>query len=473
MLIPKLKDKKKFAILIAVVLLVACATLFANLTSKTEAPVPPPTVDSKTGAPVPPPAVDSETAEKEADENKAGKDADWFEGERAEAEKEETPEEEEEKIVQGEIARGDTMGGLLRQWLSPAQVQSLLAACKDVYSVGRIRAGQPYLVLLEQGDLARFEYETDDTHRLVITREIIGETSRWKASLEKIAYSVTQVKVEGTINSNLFDTMTQLGESPALAMRLADIFAWEINFIRDIQPGDSFKLLVEKRYRDGMFKGYGHIPVAEFINKKNRFEAFLFMDSYGNNAFFNSSGESLRRAFLKAPLAFTRVSSRYSHARLHPILNTVRPHLGVDYAAPAGTPVRAIGSGTVTFKGYGHGAGNYITLKHPNGYESMYMHLSGFARGLKQGGRVRQGETIGYVGSTGYATGPHLDFRLKRNGRFLNPEKVLSPRDESVPAAKVAEFRNIRDMRRALLEAGVEGGETQAELEKTPGENTK
>ncbi|MDR2799680.1 MAG: M23 family metallopeptidase [Desulfovibrio sp.] len=457
MSIPRLKDKKKLAILIAALFLVACAALFANLRSKTEVPLP---------------AISNETAEKEADEN-----AGWFDDERAETEKDEAPEEEEEeeereKIIQGEIARGDTMGGLLRQWLSPAQIQSLLEACKDIYSVGRIHAGQPYLVLLEQGDLMRFEYEIDDTRRLIIAREIAGETSRWKASLETIAYSVTLIKVEGTINSNLFDTMTQLGESPALAMRLADIFAWEINFIRDIQPGDSFRLLVEKRYRDGMFKGYGHIPVAEFVNKKNRFEAFQFMDSYGNNAFFNAAGESLRRAFLKAPLAFTRISSRYSHARLHPILNTVRPHLGVDYAAPTGTPVRAIGSGTVTFRGYGHGAGNYITLKHPNGYESMYMHLNGFARGLKQGGHARQGETIGYVGSTGYATGPHLDFRLKRNGRFLDPEKVLSPRDESVSAAKLAEFRNIRDVRRELLEAGA-AGETQAELEKTPGENSR
>ncbi|MDR3175637.1 MAG: M23 family metallopeptidase [Desulfovibrio sp.] len=462
--IPGLKDKKKLAIPIAAVLLVAGAALFASLPGKTPEPAPPPTISG-------------ETAEKATDEKEAGETAEWFEDEQARAGEDNAPEEEAEddgeEIIQGEIARGDTMGGLLRQWLSPARIQSLLAACTDIYSLGRIRAGQPYLVHLEQGDLTRFEYEIDDTQRLVVTREIVGETSRWKASLEKIAYSVTLIKVEGAINSNLFDTMTQLGESPALAMRLADIFAWEINFIRDIQPGDSFRLLVEKRYRDGMFKGYGHIPVAEFINKKVRFEGFLFKDSFGNNAFFNAGGESLRRAFLKSPLAFTRISSRYSHARLHPILNTVRPHLGVDYAAPAGTPVRAVGSGTVTFRGYGQGAGNYITLKHPNGYESMYMHLNGFARGLKQGGRVRQGETIGYVGSTGYSTGPHLDFRLKRNGHFLNPEKVLSPRDESVSAAKLAEFKKVRDTQRELLAEGADGGETRAELETTPGENPR
>lgn len=406
----------------------------------------------KTVPPAQEAAVEEDALEQGREEGPA--DLAWFKKIEEEAQVTEDEEEEEESgPIQGEIAPGDTIGALLQQWLSPPQINSLLTASKNTYSLARIRAGQPYLVQLEQGDLTRFEYEIDDTQRLVIVREIEDEISRWKASLEKIAYSVTLIKVEGEIKSNLFESMSKLGERPSLAVRLADIFAWEINFIRDIQPGDSFRMLVEKRYRDGIFKGYGHIPVAEFVNKKKKFEAFHFQDSFGNPAFFTAAGESLRRAFLKAPLAFTRISSHYSTARRHPILDTVRPHLAVDYAAPTGTPVRAIGSGAVAFRGYGQGAGNYISLKHSNGYESMYMHLSGFAKGLKQGGSVRQGEVIGYVGSTGYATGPHLDFRMKRNGQFLNPEKVLSPRDEAVPKNKLEEFKNNRDRQRAILDA--------------------
>ncbi|MDR2124991.1 MAG: M23 family metallopeptidase [Desulfovibrio sp.] len=361
-------------------------------------------------------------------------------------------EEESPGLIRGEIAPGDTAGALLQQWLSPAAISAVVEAAKGVWPLSRIRAGRPYAVTLDQGDLVRFEYEADDNNRLVIVREIEGSAIRWKASLEKIEYDIRLVRVQGSIDSSLFENMTLLGESPALAMRLADIFAWEINFIRDLQPGDSFRLLVEKRYRDGEFKGYGAIPVAEFVNKKKKFEAFRFKDSFGNNAFFTAAGESLKRAFLKAPLAFTRISSRFSTARLHPILDIVRAHPAVDYAAPTGTPVKAIGGGLVTFRGVGRGAGNYVVLKHAGGYESMYMHLSGFARSLKQGGRVRQGEVIGFVGSTGYATGPHLDFRMKKNGRFLNPEKVLSPRDEAVPKAKLAAFAVERDRMRDLLD---------------------
>ncbi|MDR1947732.1 MAG: M23 family metallopeptidase [Desulfovibrio sp.] len=366
----------------------------------------------------------------------------------------ETAQEEEEEssgLIRGEIAPGDTAGAVLQQWLSPAAVSSLVEAAKDAWPLSRIRAGRPYAVWLDQGDLVRFEYEADDNNRLVIVREIEGSAIRWKASLEKIEYEIRLARVEGSIDSNLFETMSLLGENPVLAVRLADIFAWEINFIRDLQPGDSFRMLVEKRWRDGEFKGYGNIPVAEFVNKKKKFEAFRFKDSFGNNAFFTAAGESLKRAFLKAPLSFTRISSRFSSARLHPILHIVRAHPAVDYAAPTGTPVKAIGGGVVTFRGFGRGAGNYVVLKHSGGYESMYMHLSGFARNLKQGGRVRQGEVIGFVGSTGYATGPHLDFRMKKDGRFLNPEKVLSPRDEAVPKARLEAFRSECGRMRSLL----------------------
>jgi murein DD-endopeptidase MepM/ murein hydrolase activator NlpD len=320
-------------------------------------------------------------------------------------------------------------------------------------------------VHLEDGRFLRFEYEVDTERRLVVTRELDGEKVNWQAWLERIEYEIRLVKVEGEITSNLFTAMAAAGETPALAVRLAEIYAWEINFIRDIRAGDSFRLLVEKRYRDGEFKGYGTMPAAEFINRSSKFEAYVFKDSFGNNSYFNAAGDSLRRAFLKAPLSFTRISSRFSPARLHPIHNTVRPHNGVDYAAPTGTPIMAIGNGEVTFIGFNKGAGNYITLRHANGYESQYLHMSRFASGLKRGSRVRQGQIIGYVGSTGYATGPHLCFRIKHNGKFLNPEKVLSPRDESVPQKQLAAFKTDRDRWRSYLQGEIALSEYSREKE--------
>lgn len=356
--------------------------------------------------------------------------------------------EDEPGVYRGVISSGDTAGVLLQEWLPSGEVHSLVDACRNVYSLGRLRAGQPYVIFKEGEEFSRFEYEIDTDRRLVVCRE----DSRWVATVEEIQYDILLEKVEGTIESSMFETMANIEESPALAVRLADIFAWEINFIRDIQPGDSFRVLLEKRYRDGEFKGYGKLLAADFVNKGSKYEAYLYKDSFGNSAYFNAAGDSLKRAFLKAPLSFTRISSRFNLRRMHPILNTVRPHPAVDYAAPSGTPVKAIGSGVVTFRGWGKGAGNYIALKHSNGYESMYLHLSGFAKTLKKGGRVRQGEVIGFVGSTGYSTGPHLDFRMKKNGQFVNPEKILSPRDESVPRKMLDKFKAERDLCRSYLE---------------------
>lgn len=356
------------------------------------------------------------------------------------------PEESLKGPFPGVIAPGDTAGVLLQEWLGATEIHKMVEACKDVYSLAKIRAGQPFVVQCEDdGTLCRFEYEIDNDQRLVVVRDAKDGAGTWAAQLEEIEYDVRLEKIEGSISSSLFESMTAVGESPALAVRLAEVFAWEINFIRDIRVDDSFRVLVEKRYRDGEFKGYGKMPLAEFTNQGRKFEGFLFTDSFGNPTYFTAKGESLKRAFLKAPLSFTRISSRFNLQRKHPIFKTVRPHPAVDYAAPSGTPVKAIGSGVVHFRGWGKGAGNYIVLKHANGYESMYMHLKGFARGLKKGQKVRQGELIGYVGSTGYSTGPHLDFRMKQNGKFLNPEKVLSPRDESVPKKSLEAFHKERE----------------------------
>jgi murein DD-endopeptidase MepM/ murein hydrolase activator NlpD len=216
-----------------------------------------------------------------------------------------------------------------------------------------------------------------------------------------------------------------------------------------VQDGDSFSILVEKRYRDGQFKNYGRVLGATFTNKGKFFEAFLFQGVSGNASHYNAKGESLRKVLLKAPLAFTRITSGYSRGRLHPIFHDVRPHEAIDYAAPAGTPIRAVGDGVINGKGRQGGYGNAVSIRHGAGLESRYGHMSGYAKGIVVGARVRQGQVIGFVGMTGWATGPHLCFRIKQHGHSINPLKAVNPREESIAPGRTKAFeerkRQIRD----------------------------
>ena len=360
-----------------------------------------------------------------------------------------TDEEElEEDITRNTIPSGATAGKLLQEWMDFGDVNAFIAACAEVFPLNKLRAGQPYTVTCDTSGFCRFEYEVDTSTMLIVTKDKEGN---FEARLEPIQYEMALNKVNGTIQSSMFNAMTDQGETAALAVRLAEIFAWEINFIRDIQPEDSFSLLVEKRYRDGDFAGYGKILAAEFTNKGKLFEAYVHVDDKGKDQYYDAGGESLKRAFLKAPLSFTRISSRFSMNRKHPILGYSRPHPAVDYAAPTGTPVMTVGDGTVSFVGRGKGAGNYITIQHPNNYETSYLHLSRFAKGLKKGQKVSQGEVIGYVGSTGYSTGPHLDFRMKQNGNWVNPETALTPRAAPLDKSEKEAFLGRRDVFRQLM----------------------
>ena len=355
----------------------------------------------------------------------------------------------EPAVVSGVIARGDSASELLAPYLSATSVQQLLKASQKVHPLSQIRIGQPYTLVRtpDGGDMERFEYEINDLKKLIVTRTEEGLV----AHVEPIVYDFQLVRVGGTIRSSLFETLASTGESPILAVRIADIFGSEINFIKELREGDSFSLLIEKRFRDDAFKGYGKVLGATFTNQGKRYEAYLFDAGDGGEAFYNARGESLKKTLLKAPLAFTRISSGYSMNRRHPIFKTHKPHQGVDYAAPSGTPVKAVGDGVVTRAGWGNGFGNMVVLKHSGGLESMYSHLSGFASGAKKGTRVRQGQVIGYVGATGYATGPHLDFRLKQNGKYINPSKIVAPRGSAVPRGRMAAFTSQKNRVRDYL----------------------
>lgn len=356
----------------------------------------------------------------------------------------------------GAISRGDSVGSLLQAWLSPADIHAISEQAKGVYALNRVRVGQPYSVCTLGEKFLSFNYEINSDSTLVIRANDAGGYDVFK---EDIQYDIVLHRVEGSIENNLFQSMIDLGETPSLAMSLANVFAWEVNFIRDIRAGDSFGLLVEKRYRDGEFKDYGKLLAATFTNQGTKYEAFAFTDKDGHTQYFNSSGESIRRAFLKAPLAFNRISSGFTNRRLHPVTMTWKAHPAIDYAAPTGTPVKAIGKGTVTFVGADNAAGKHIKVKHLNNYETMYLHLSAYAKGLKKGQKVAQGQVIGFVGKTGYATGPHLDFRMKKNGNYVNPLRELSPRDTPVTpsemplyTAQVELFRDFFAGKRDLAE---------------------
>lgn len=356
-----------------------------------------------------------------------------------------------EKVVEDAVSPGDTASSLLGEALSPLDLHNLLDQVRPVYPLSRLKAGQPYLIKTLDGALVRFEYEIDASERLIVERRGDGYAARREA----IQYEIRQSAVAGRIASSLWGAVTAIDENPALAVRLSEIFAWDIDFIRDLQPGDTFKVIVDKRFREGQFVGYGEIRAAEFANQGEKYEAFLFRGKEGDANYYDSAGRNLRKAFLKAPLKFTRISSGFTSRRLHPVLGIYRAHPAIDYAAPAGAPVYVIGDGAVIGKGWDNGGGNYVKVRHSSGYETTYMHLKGFARGLVKGQRVRQGQLIGYVGSTGMSTGPHLDFRMKLGNRYVNPRTIKSIPAEPIPSTQMAAFKaHIAPLRNQLASAG-------------------
>lgn len=354
---------------------------------------------------------------------------------------------DEGSVQKGVIASGETVSQLLDEYLSPAAVEELEDVCKDVFPLNTIRAGHAYAVTLFEGQFKRFEYEINREKKLVVKKTEQG----FEVGEQKLAFETYTVRLDGEISLSLFGALERLGEHGELALQLADIFGWQIDFIRDIRVGDTFRVLVEKRLRNEKFMGYGDILAAEFVNQGKHHQGYLFHDESGIPGYYDNEGHSLRKAFLKAPLQFSRISSDFSWRRLHPILKKYRPHPGIDYAAPTGTPVRAVGNGTVISKGWSGGGGHTVKIRHMNGYETLYMHLSRYAR-IAKGQKVEQGEIIGYVGSTGLSTGPHLDFRMKKNGQYINPRKVENPNAASLPQHMMPAFAKRSQKLASLLD---------------------
>lgn len=262
-------------------------------------------------------------------------------------------------------------------------------------------------------------------------------------SFKEIKTDITVVK--GEIASSLYESMLAIGEKALLCANYADILAWEIDFFTETQTGDSFFVLVERKFQDTIWVDYGKILAVRYKGKVGDFSGVYFIDPNGYRDYYDLQGKSLRKAFLKSPLRYSYVSSYFSRARYHPILKIVRPHHGIDYVAPSGTPVSAIGDGIITFIGWRGGYGRLVEIAHNQRFKSRYGHLSRFGSGVKTGRRISQGQIVGYVGSTGLATGPHLHFELLQNGNWVNPIKIIPPRAEPVRQEYLTQFFKHRD----------------------------
>lgn len=331
---------------------------------------------------------------------------------------------------------------LVKKNISYQHIDQLARQSKPIFDVRKIKFNNPYHFLLRKDSLktpAYFVYEIDNTDYIVYE---LSDSMRIYTG-QKPIQSILRV-ASGTIKSSLWNDMQAAGVNPVLSLRLSDIYQWTIDFF-GIQRNDQFRVIYEENYVDSISIGIGEIYACQFRHMGKDFYAFQF-EQDSTFSYFDEKGNSLKKAFLKAPLEFSRISSRFSNSRFHPVLKIRRPHHGIDYAAPTGTPVRSIGDGVVTRKGYQkRGGGNYVYVKHNSVYTTCYMHLSGFARGIAPGVRVSQGQVIGYVGATGLATGPHLDFRVFKNGSPINPLRVEAPPVEPVHEANLQAFTALKD----------------------------
>jgi len=360
-----------------------------------------------------------------------------------EKEKEEYKEGEKGITIYGSLKAGDTLyESLIKEGVSAAEILDLQEKIKSVVDCNYLPAGTKYsLKYNPEGKLEEITYEPNslDVFHISIPD---SDSKDLKVVKENISQEI--VHLEGTIKSSLYESMLECADSPQLALQIAEIFAWQIDFLTECRDGDTFSILVEKQHK-GNFYRWGKIFAVQYKGQLlSTHTAILFKDPSGHIDYYDEKGESLRKAFLRAPLHYKYISSYFSKSRFHPILRIWRPHLAIDYAAPTGTPISTIGDGTVIYVGWNGGYGNYIRIRHPNNYVSGYGHLSRFAKGLKKGQKVKQGEIIGYVGATGLATGPHLDFSITKNGKKVDFLKLKLPSASSVNSQYLTQFNEVK-----------------------------
>jgi len=353
--------------------------------------------------------------------------------------------------TESKVGRSENFAAALQHaGLNANDASNATAAAQRVFNLRQVRAGNAITVNRSaDGQLREIDYRIDADRMVKITP---GDKDEFLAEVKAIPSKTEVTAVAGQINDSLFNAMARTGESPELAMRLAQIFGYDLDFYNDPRKGDTFHVVLEKKkYANGQTAGYGKILAAEYDNGGKKYQALLFHDDAGHPGYYSADGKALQKVFLHSPLKFSAtVTSHFSKSRYHPLLKIFRPHMGTDFRAPVGTPVQTIGSGRVEFAGRKGGEGNMIQIAHSDGYETMYLHLSRMF--VRQGERVEIGKTIGLVGSTGLSTGPHLDFRILQRGQYKNFEKLGLPPSDPITKKAWPEFALVRQQWLPLLE---------------------
>jgi murein DD-endopeptidase MepM/ murein hydrolase activator NlpD len=344
-------------------------------------------------------------------------------------------------IEDNKVGRDQNLGQILQKYNLPERaLTQLLLYGGNIFDLRRIRHGNNYIAFLSKDTLYRLQYLVYE--HSPVEYVIFDFTDSVKVSLRQKEIITRQKRVNGNITTSLWDAITKNNINPLVALQLSEMYAWTVDFF-GLQPGDHFTVVYDELFVDTVSIGLGKIYAASFNHVGKELLAIPFIQD-SVETYFDAEGNSLRRAFLKAPLRFSRISSRFSGSRMHPILKIRRPHFGVDYAAPSGTPVFAIGDGRVIMAGYQSGSGRIVKVRHNGVYTSTYMHLSGFGKGITTGKYVMQGELLGYVGTSGLSTGPHLDFRVSRNGSPIDPLKMESPPVDPVKPEKMTAFNSVK-----------------------------
>ena len=353
--------------------------------------------------------------------------------------------------VEMRIGRGQTFyEALAARDVAHADIMTMVKACKGFRNLRNVRAGELFRVhITSDGGLLSLGFDLDEESHVLWVRE--GDTYERQDFTYPVEHRL--VAVGGSIEISLYSSLQKLDAPLNLAPKMSDILGWDIDFNRDLRKGDTFRILYEEVWKDGELVRTGQILGVELTNRGTERAAFLFNSADDRPGYYDRDGNNMAKQLMRAPLQYSRVSSKFSYRRFHPVLKRWMPHLGVDYAAPLGTPVRAAGDGTVLVATRKKGNGRYIQIRHTNAeYETYYLHLSRYAKGIKKGSRVTQGQIIGYVGASGYATGPHLDYRVKRHGKFVNPRKLKLPAAAPVSGEMKERFASLTGMYASVMD---------------------
>ena len=344
--------------------------------------------------------------------------------------------------IDKKITSGTAVSNLfISAGVDPRTAYQLNFTPDSIFSAKRVKAGKSYTIYQTKDSASKTDYIV--YHRSLVEHVVFDFKDSLNVSLYKKPVTIVSKVDSAQIESSMWNAIVDNNLNLGLAGELSEIFAWVIDFF-GIQPGDGFKVYYDESYVDSTSVGISKIHAAVFTHNKQQYYAYNY-ENGETSGFWDEKGNSLKKAFLKAPLKFKRISSGFTYKRKHPVYKVYRPHTGIDYAAPKGTPVMSIGDGKITLRAWKGGGGNTVYIKHNSVYSSGYLHLSAYAKGLKVGDRVRQGQVIGYVGSTGASTGPHLDFRVWKNGTPINPLKMESPSVAPIPAALMEDFKVVRD----------------------------